>query len=56
MSPISSGIAVGRRAHRLDVRQTAGCSLSQEHSSASNCPDISQQPADIPGTLQMPQR
>lgn len=56
MSPISSGIAAGRRAHRLDVRQTAGSSLNQEHSSASNCPGISQQPADIPGTLQMPQR
>jgi hypothetical protein len=38
MSPISSGIAAGRRAHRLDVRQTAGCSLRQEHSPASNCP------------------
>jgi hypothetical protein len=54
MSPISSGIVVGRRSHRLVVRQNGRLSVSQGHSLASNCPDISHQPADIPGTVQMP--
>jgi hypothetical protein len=36
---------VARRAQRLGVRQNGRLSVSQGHSLASNCPDITQQPA-----------